>query len=148
MFYLFLLPTPQMFVLEILTSLLLQSVTLYINYICPFNNRTHHLVDKLKPTPLCQSLFFPPTFICCCIDTSYVLQWDADDVLDVYHMGQLYLKFVRKWPDSQARWNALSPPTFIQMSLQTLSTDSHHHFCHDQECYLNHSACFPSSLDA
>lgn len=65
---------PLVFVLEILTLLLLQSVTLYINYIWPFNNRTHHLVDKLKPTSLCQSLFFPPTLICCCRDISYVLQ--------------------------------------------------------------------------
>lgn len=87
----------QVFVLEMLTLLLLQSVTLYINYIWPFNNRTHHLVDKLKPTSLCQSLFFPPTLICCCRDISYVLQWDADDVLGVYHTGRLHFRSVKKW---------------------------------------------------
>lgn len=79
--------------LKILTLLLLQSVTLCINYIWPFNSRTHHLFHKLKPTSLCHSLFLPQTFIGCCVDMGYILEWDAGDILDVLDL--LYLKIVR-----------------------------------------------------
>lgn len=61
---------------------------------------------------LMPEFIFPPTFICCCRGISYVLQWDADDVLDVYHTGRLHFRSVRKWQTLEPSEMVVTLPPF------------------------------------